>query len=105
MAVIGLGPAGLVALKNLLEEGFDAIGFDKNPHVGGLWQYTEEDKTSVLQSTVVNISKERVRHVRWQGRNMRLTCRKGCFTDYPYPEGSSEMQCLHINRVSQLTLG
>lgn len=64
VAVIGAGPAGLVALKNLLEEGFDATGFDKNPYVGGLWQYTEEDKTSVLPTTVVNISKERVRYVR-----------------------------------------
>jgi dimethylaniline monooxygenase (N-oxide forming) len=54
------GPAGLVALKNLLEEGFDATGFDRNSYVGGLWQYTEDDKTSVLESTVVNISKERV---------------------------------------------
>lgn len=62
VAVIGAGPAGLVALKNLLEEGFEVTGFDKNPYVGGLWQYTEEDKTSVLQSTVVNISKERVSH-------------------------------------------
>ncbi|KAH6643204.1 dimethylaniline monooxygenase 2 [Boeremia exigua] len=68
-AVIGAGPAGLVALKNLLEEGFNATGFDRNPYVGGLWQYTEDDRTSVLQSTVVNISKER-----------------GCFTDFPYPE-------------------
>lgn len=60
VAVVGAGPAGLVALKNLLEEGFDVTGFDKSPYVGGLWQYTEEDKTSVLTSTVVNISKERV---------------------------------------------
>jgi len=60
VAVIGAGPAGLVALKNLLEEGFEATGFDKNLYVGGLWQYTEGDKTSVLQSTVVNISKEKV---------------------------------------------
>ncbi|KAJ8108380.1 hypothetical protein OPT61_g8212 [Boeremia exigua] len=60
VAVIGAGPAGLVALKNLLEEGFEATAFDRNPYVGGLWQFTEDDKTSVLQSTVVNISKERV---------------------------------------------
>lgn len=63
VAVIGAGPAGLVALKNLLEEGFDATGFDRNAYVGGLWQYTEEDKTSVLPSTVVNISKERVGYI------------------------------------------
>ncbi|CAO2658055.1 Nn.00g073150.m01.CDS01 [Neocucurbitaria sp. VM-36] len=69
VAVLGLGPAGLVALKNLTEEGFDAIGFDRNSYVGGLWQYTAEDQTSVMTTTVVNISRER-----------------GCFTDFPYPE-------------------
>lgn len=60
VAVIGAGPAGLVALKNLLEEGFEATAFDKNSYVGGLWHYTTQDKTSVLPTTVVNISKERV---------------------------------------------
>ena len=60
VAVIGAGPAGLVALKNLLEEGFEATAFDKNSYVGGLWHYTTQDKTSVLSTTVVNISKERV---------------------------------------------
>lgn len=60
VAVIGAGPAGLVALKNLIEEGFEVTGFDRNPYVGGLWQYTTEDKTSVLTTTLANISKERV---------------------------------------------
>lgn len=71
-----LGALGLVAVKNLMEEGFDVTGFDKNEYVGGLWHYTEENKTSVLPSmhlsklgcsihshytaTIVNISKERV---------------------------------------------
>ncbi|KAJ4288989.1 hypothetical protein N0V90_011331 [Kalmusia sp. IMI 367209] len=59
VAVIGLGPLGLVTLKNLLEEGFEVTGFDRNIYVGGLWQYTEDDKTSVMQSTITNISKER----------------------------------------------
>lgn len=39
VAVIGAGPAGLVALKNLIEEGFNSTGFDKNSSVGGLSQY------------------------------------------------------------------
>jgi len=60
VAVIGVGPAGLVALKDLIEEGFNATGFDKTPLVGGLRQYTEEDRTSVLRTTVVNSSKQRV---------------------------------------------
>ena len=60
VAVIGLGVLGLVAVKNLAEEGFDVTGFDANSYVGGLWHFTEDDKTSVLPSTVINISKERV---------------------------------------------
>ncbi|KAF2018251.1 FAD/NAD(P)-binding domain-containing protein [Aaosphaeria arxii CBS 175.79] len=70
VAVIGAGALGLVTIKNLLEEGFDVTGFERNAYVGGLWQYTEDDKTSVLQSTIVNVSKER-----------------GCFTDLPFQEG------------------
>lgn len=61
VAVIGLGAAGLTALKNLREEGFEATGFERNGYIGGLWKYSEDDQTSVLASTVVNISKERVR--------------------------------------------
>ncbi|KIX01095.1 uncharacterized protein Z518_10161 [Rhinocladiella mackenziei CBS 650.93] len=59
VAVIGLGALGLVALKNLREEGFNATGFERNTYVGGLWQFTEAKQTSVLESTIVNISKER----------------------------------------------
>jgi dimethylaniline monooxygenase (N-oxide forming) len=52
-----LGPQGLVALKNLREEGFDATIFEKRPAIGGIWQYTEErDETSVLQSKRVHRS-------------------------------------------------
>ncbi|KAI4610640.1 hypothetical protein J4E83_008254 [Alternaria metachromatica] len=69
VAVIGLGPAGIVALKNLREEGFHATGFDRNEHVGGLWQYSEKEQTSVMQTTTVNVSKER-----------------SCYTDFPYPD-------------------
>ncbi|KAL5120447.1 hypothetical protein ACEQ8H_001737 [Pleosporales sp. CAS-2024a] len=68
-AVIGLGAAGLAALKNLKEQGFDVIGFDRNAYIGGLWKYAPGDRTSVLNTTVVNISKER-----------------GCFTDFPYSD-------------------
>ena len=69
------GALGLVAIKNLIEEGFDVTGFDRNDYPGGLWKYTEDEKTSVLKcmhnvrilgyilifvATIVNISKERV---------------------------------------------
>lgn len=41
---------GIVAVKNLLEEGFNVTGFDRNGYVGGLWHFTEdEDTLSVLE--------------------------------------------------------
>ncbi|KAJ0305665.1 hypothetical protein Brms1b_010778 [Colletotrichum noveboracense] len=74
VAVIGMGSLGLVALKNCLEEGFEAIDFERSSYVGGLWKYTpDENKTSVLPTTIVNISKER-----------------GCFTDFPFPKGMNQ---------------
>ena len=72
VAAIGLGAFGLVTLKNLIEEGFDATGFEKSPYVGGLWHYTAEKTTSALQSTIVNVSRQRC-----------------CFTDFPFKEGTS----------------
>lgn len=60
VAVVGLGASGLVTLKNLKEAGFEVTGFDRSSYVGGLWKYTDDDQTSVLETTIVNISKERV---------------------------------------------
>lgn len=37
-------------MKNLLEEGFDVTGFDRNEYLGGLWHYDERVKISVLES-------------------------------------------------------
>lgn len=49
------GAIGLVALKNLLEEGFDATAFERNDYVGGLWHFTEDTgKTSVTESEFSN---------------------------------------------------
>lgn len=68
VAVVGLGACGLVTLKNLREAGFTATGFDANSYVGGLWEWSEDpNKTTVLKSTVANLSK----HL-------------GCYTDFPY---------------------
>ncbi len=37
---------GLVALKNFLEEGFDAVAFEKNDYIGGIWQFTNDKETT-----------------------------------------------------------
>ncbi|KAI0156741.1 FAD/NAD(P)-binding domain-containing protein [Hypoxylon sp. FL1284] len=58
IAVVGLGPAGLSALKSLCEEGFDAIGFERRSELGGLWSFSDDlTYTSVLNETVCNVSK------------------------------------------------
>ncbi|KAH0442394.1 dimethylaniline monooxygenase 2 [Colletotrichum camelliae] len=87
IAIIGLGPLGLVALKNCLEEGFEATGFDRIPYPGGLWTYTPEDRVSALPTTVVNISKER-----------------GCFTDFPFPAGEEMQNSFHTRDVDSLAV-
>jgi dimethylaniline monooxygenase (N-oxide forming) len=49
-----IGALGLVAMKNLLEVGFDVTGYDKHPYVGGLWNYNEsKDAISVLPSELL----------------------------------------------------
>lgn len=41
---------GIVAVKNLREEGFDVTGFERSSYVGGLWHFTEDEETlSVLE--------------------------------------------------------
>lgn len=37
-------------MKNLLEEGFDVTGFDRNEYLGGLWHYDDRARISVLES-------------------------------------------------------
>ncbi|CAI0651037.1 unnamed protein product [Colletotrichum noveboracense] len=84
VAIVGLGALGLVALKNCLEEGFEATGFDRIPYPGGLWTYTPEDRVSALPTTVVNISKER-----------------GCFTDFPFPAVVQKSDIVELPRVKE----
>lgn len=41
---------GIVAVKNLLEEGFDVVGFERSNYIGGLWHFTEdEDTLSIIE--------------------------------------------------------
>ncbi|KAI0907766.1 FAD/NAD(P)-binding domain-containing protein [Ustulina deusta] len=58
IAVIGLGPAGLTALKTLREEGFNVVAFERRDEIGGLWAFSDDaGYTSVLKETVCNVSK------------------------------------------------
>lgn len=58
IAVIGAGPSGITALKNLLDQGLEAIAFDRNHDVGGNWIYSEnESHSSVFETTHIISSK------------------------------------------------
>ena len=52
VAVIGAGPSGITALKNLLDRGITAVAFDRNHDIGGNWIYSEaESHSSVFETT------------------------------------------------------
>lgn len=49
--ILSIGPTGLVALKNLREEGFEVTAFEKGPTIGGLWKFNPDPNiTSALPS-------------------------------------------------------
>lgn len=56
VAVIGAGPTGLMAVKNLIEDGFEVTGYDSRPYVGGLWRYSTDSSISATEGTVFNSS-------------------------------------------------
>ncbi|KAL6788815.1 flavin monooxygenase-like protein [Trichoderma sp. SZMC 28012] len=74
VAVCGLGIAGIAAVKNLTEAGFDVTGFEASDAIGGLWHYTEDERTSCL-----SILKK------WMWLILQF-----CFSDFPYAGDASD---------------
>jgi hypothetical protein len=72
VAVIGAGPCGITAAKNLLQVGLrDVTVFDRNAEVGGNWIYSPEPShSSVFETTHIISSKTLSEYV-----------------DYPFPPG------------------
>lgn len=71
ICVIGAGPSGIAAIKNLQEQGLTSItAFEKNNQVGGNWVYDENNTHSSVYETTHIISSRR-----WSE-----------FEDYPMPE-------------------
>lgn len=60
VCVIGAGPSGLAAIKNLQEQGLSNItAFEKNDRLGGNWVFTEsESHSSVYETTHIISSKK-----------------------------------------------
>ena len=58
VCIIGAGPSGITALKNLLDEDIDAVIFDQNDEVGGNWLYSPKvTHSSVFETTHIISSK------------------------------------------------
>ncbi|KAK2597936.1 hypothetical protein N8I77_012688 [Diaporthe amygdali] len=73
VAVIGAGPLGLMALKNMKEDGLDVTCFEARSWVGGLWNYSEDESLSVAANTIFNSSKYR-----------------SAISDYPFPDETDD---------------
>jgi hypothetical protein len=58
VCVIGAGPSGITALKNIVDEGIEVVCFDSNDKVGGNWLYSEKaSHSSVFETTHIISSK------------------------------------------------
>ena len=72
VAIIGGGCSGLAAIKCCVDEGLEAVCFERTDQLGGLWKYTQQARDGqacVMRSTVINTSKEMM-----------------CYSDYPIPK-------------------
>ena len=65
--VIGLGPAGLVAVKELKDAGFDVVGYDALSRIGGRWSLDPSYQSGVWKELY------------WNGDH-----RKGGYSDFPW---------------------
>lgn len=58
ICVIGAGPSGIAAAKNLLDEGLDVTVYDRGEEVGGNWVFAEKTgHSSVFETTHIISSK------------------------------------------------
>jgi len=58
VCVIGAGPSGITALKNLRDANLDVVCFDRNNEVGGNWIFSEDEShSSVFETTHIISSK------------------------------------------------
>lgn len=70
VAIIGAGPAGLVAAKECLEQGLKPVIYETKAELGGLWH-------PVTGST-------------WLGMKTNISKLTSVFTDFPWPNHSNE---------------
>ncbi|CAN7937602.1 unnamed protein product [Ixodes hexagonus] len=61
VCVVGGGSSGVLAARQMLDEGFQPVIYEASGSLGGLWAYRDnsaEGLPSVMKSTVINSSKE-----------------------------------------------
>lgn len=58
VCVVGAGPCGLTAIKQLLDEGHEVVCYEKNADVGGIWLRDDDDgtKTKAFDNLMLTIS-------------------------------------------------
>lgn len=74
IAIIGAGPAGLVAAKSCLEYGLTPVIFEKSSRLGGVW--SDADNGSA-----------------WTGMHTNLSKWSCMFSDFPWPDETQEFPC------------
>lgn len=58
VCVIGAGPSGITAIKNIAEQNIEIVAYDYNSDVGGNWIYNEDEShSSVFETTHIISSK------------------------------------------------
>ncbi|KAG8169533.1 hypothetical protein KVR01_000278 [Diaporthe batatas] len=73
VCVIGAGPLGLMAVKNMKEAGLDVTCFEARSWIGGIWKYSDDESLSVASTTIFNSSKYR-----------------SAISDYPFPADADD---------------
>ncbi|XP_031553441.1 dimethylaniline monooxygenase [N-oxide-forming] 2-like [Actinia tenebrosa] len=69
VAIIGAGISGLGSIKNALDAGLEPTAYERDSWIGGIWRFTEDDRSTVQKSTILNTSKH-----------------FSCFSDFPIPK-------------------
>ena len=58
VCVIGAGPSGITAIKNIADQNIELVAYDYNSDVGGNWIYNEDEShSSVFETTHIISSK------------------------------------------------
>ncbi|KAI9137235.1 hypothetical protein BKA69DRAFT_1099029 [Paraphysoderma sedebokerense] len=83
VCVIGAGPAGLVAVKYLIQSGIDAVCFEQNSDVGGTWIYNEIDNSKVYDKIDVESPFDFVSPI-YESLRTNLPFQVMEFSDFPF---------------------